>query len=69
MAQQGAAWLSRVQRGSDRVRRGSSQGAAWLIRVRRGSVGSASGCCKSQLGIPVYKDEKLIKSGFVPPNL
>ncbi len=33
MAQQGAAWLSRVRHGS--------------VRVRHGSVGSVSGCCKA----------------------
>ncbi len=33
MAQKGAAWLSKVRRGS--------------VKVRRGSVGSASACCKA----------------------
>jgi hypothetical protein len=46
MAQQGAAWLIRVQHGSVRVRRSSVQSAVWLssgcsvdqFRVRHGSV-------------------------------
>ncbi len=45
MAQHGAAWLSRMQRGSVRVRRGSVQGAVWLSS---GAVWLISGCGVAQ---------------------